>query len=88
MSIAGENVRDRQILHDDHRREVHERDAWSVMILQSQLVGFLKLLRGEENEPMTPPFERFEQAVRKLPCVSKAQLERGRRKTPQAHGRW
>ena len=69
MSIAGEDVRDRQIPHDNHRREVDERNRRFVVIFQSQLVGFLKLLGGEEHEPMAPPFERFEQPVRKLPCA-------------------
>ncbi len=66
MGIAGENVRDPQILHDHHRREVHERDGGLVVILQSQLIGLLKLLGGEEYEPMAIPVERFEQPVRKL----------------------
>src|SRR3990172_3488727 len=71
MCIAGENIGDRQILHDDHRREVHERDARFVVILQSSIsVGRLsETARGEEHEPMAALFERLKQPVRKLPCA-------------------
>ena len=67
MSIAGENVRDCQILHDDHGCEVHEREVGFVVVFQSQLVGFVELIGGEEHQPIQATFERFEQSIRKLP---------------------
>ena len=33
MGIAGEDLGDRQILHDDHGGEIDEGDAWLVVIL-------------------------------------------------------
>jgi hypothetical protein len=52
MSIAGEDVRDRQILHHNHRREVHERDARFVVIPLPQLPGAAELVGGNVDQPI------------------------------------
>jgi len=45
VGITGQDLGDRQILHDDHGGEIDEGDAWLVVILLAQLPGAAELVR-------------------------------------------
>jgi len=52
MSVAGENVRNPQVLHDDHRREIDEGDIRLVVVFLAQFPGAAELVRGNVDENM------------------------------------
>src|SRR5437899_1872972 len=66
MGVAGEHLRDAEILHDDHRREIDEGDVWLVAVFQPHLVSLVELFRGNEDEPMPAGLDRLEQIVREM----------------------
>ena len=50
MSVAGENVSNSQVLHDDHRREIDEGNIRLVVVFLAQFPGAAELLRGNVDE--------------------------------------
>jgi hypothetical protein len=44
MIVAGENVRDAEVLHDDHAGEIDEGNVRLIVILLAQVPGAAKLL--------------------------------------------
>ena len=52
MGIAGENIRDAKILHDDHAGEIDEGDVRLIVVAQPKIVGPTKSIGRDYLEPM------------------------------------